>query len=241
MPVLPAGTPRHTAPKTHVKFPPAARRGVQILGTESRSTAWPRSAQNGCLQRGRDQFEMSLKGVAERTVLVQSPAYRRPRPASDAAAAAYTCSQGVLCAMVAVNSRCVERNNRTANAVGPRQRLQAGLSKQVQPEHTQMRCVTVGTVRCCEDIPRWTGSVTCARVQLIQVVPWHATCDTVTSRSETLQCDRGFWHSNSLKHIWRVQALVPHRRRCRVHGNARMCTGFDCCCHSNYKVRDLLV
>ena len=40
--------------------PPGARGGIQILGTELRSMAWPRSVRRVCLRLGRDRFD---KGV----------------------------------------------------------------------------------------------------------------------------------------------------------------------------------
>ena len=101
----------------------------------------------GRVRPGRDQFDevevLRMAGIDSRKI---------PTTCKDAAATAYTDSQGIFGAVVAVNSW--EQNNIIASVVGLGQRLQAGLSKQVQPDHNQMRCVNVGVSWCCEDIPR---------------------------------------------------------------------------------------
>ena len=102
--------------------PPAARGGIQTLGTESRSPAWPRSAPHGCLQLGRDQFDRDAccsprsRGPEVLPVADTDSRVRRygqdPRHVMNAAIAAITEFQEILGAVVADDSG-LEQNNMT--------------------------------------------------------------------------------------------------------------------------------
>ena len=93
-----------------------------MLGTESRSTAWPRSAQHGCLQFGRDQFDRNAYCSPRSRGPEVLPAadtdsrvtrYEQdPRHVMNAATTAITEFQEILGAVVADDSS-LEQNNMT--------------------------------------------------------------------------------------------------------------------------------
>ena len=102
--------------------PPATRGGIQMLGTESRSTAWPRSVQHGCLQFGRDQFDRNAYCSPRSRGPEVLPAadtdsrvtrYEQdPRHVMNAATTAITEFQEILGAVIADDSS-PEQNNMT--------------------------------------------------------------------------------------------------------------------------------
>ena len=104
-------------------FPTASSPGgIQMLGTESRSTAWPRSAPHGCLQLGRDQFDRNAYCSPRSRGPEVLPAadtdsrvtrYEQdPRHVMNAATTAITEFQEILGAVVADDSS-LEQNNMT--------------------------------------------------------------------------------------------------------------------------------
>ena len=75
-------------------------RGIQILDTRTRPTAWPTSVRRECLQLGRDQFDKYAYSVSRSRGAVLC-FERDPQPTRNAAATASTDIQGTLGAFVA--------------------------------------------------------------------------------------------------------------------------------------------
>ena len=115
------------------------------------------------------------RGPSSKALPVAATGSRKgdPRPVRDAAATAYTDFQVMYGAVVAVDSRCLSKEqNDCSNVVAHGQRLQSGLSGS-SPAQTLCQCLS-GLVLLRNTSLAPTGSATSGRVQSFWAVQWHA-------------------------------------------------------------------